>query len=206
VEAAATAPKRLLASGEHQMFCCGALCGKATMPVVEEMPEETEEQAEPPAPVEEAVEVEVRDPDKDGFFGPDELDDVIDRINDVVGIWGVSEETEREYIKPPVEAMNKLIKSAMTTFLSDATIDLLCALMDSELDFGIKCSKIGQYVKTQFVDPLCEALLNGLEHMFSAISWIKNQVRKVILMMSQMVTDEVVSKTVEQVGDSDIVD
>merc|ERR1712113_56508 len=104
---------------------------------------------------------------------------------------GISEEVEREYIKPPCEAMNKLIRAAMLKFMSNPLVELLSFLMDDSIDFSVKCEKIGKYIKDNFVDPLCECLVDGLESMFSVISWIKSMVKKVIMMMSQMVTDQV---------------
>lgn len=193
-EGAAPTGKVLVADGEHKMMCCTGLCGKGAV-------EEVSAEAQPEEPLPEA-----RDMEKEGFFAPDELEDVIDRINDVVGIWGVSEETEREYIKPPVEAMNKLIAAAMSTFMNNPLMDLISYLMDGAMEFAHKCAKIGHYINEHFVKPLCDALVDGLEEMFAGISWIKDQVKKVIMMMSQMVTDQVVSKSVEQIGDSDAVD
>merc|ERR1712032_784528 len=126
--------------------------------------------------------------------------------NDVIGIWGVSESAEREFIKPPVVAMNKLIKGAMDTFLDNPIMDLLAYLMDEACEFAVKVKAIAMYLKERFVDPLCTALVERLSESFGAISWIKDQVHKVIAMMSQLVTDEVVSKSVETLGDSDLVD
>jgi len=188
--------KVLVADGEHQMMNCSCLCGAKP-----QVMEDAEGDAGPVEPIPEA-----RDMDKEGFFSPDELDDVIDRINDVVGIWGVSEATEREYIKPPVEAMNKLIAAAMSSFMNNPLMDLISYLMDEAMDFGVKCMKIGTYVKEHFIDPLCAALVDGLEEMFAAVSWIKDQVRKVIMMMTGMVTEQVVTKCVDTVGESDVVD
>jgi len=194
-EAEAAGAKVLVPDGEHKMFCCGALCGKNPA-VMDEADEELLPENVP----------EARDMEKEGFFGADELEDVIDRINDVIGVWGVSEETEREYIKPPVVAMNKIVASAMNAFMNNPLMDLISYLMDEAMDFGVKCMKIGHYIKENFVDPLCTALVDKLQDFFAGITWIKNQVTKVILMMSQMVTDQVVGKCVEQIGDSDVVD
>merc|ERR1740121_1835228 len=211
VEAMTSAGKVLVPDGEHAMFnkfCCGSFCGSNTQVKDDEQEhkEEAYTAAVPEAQAPEEPVPEARDMEKEGFFPPDALDDVIDRINEVVGIWGISEEVEREYIKAPCEALNRLVAAAMATFMNNPLMDLISFLMDETMDFGVKVAKIAQYLKEQFVDPLCDALVNGLEETFSCISWIKNQVRKVIMMMSQMVTDEVVSKTVEQVGDSDLVD
>jgi len=196
-EAVAAGAKVLVPNGEHQMFCCGGLCGKN--PAVMDEGESEALVITEPIP-------EARDMEKEGFFGPEELEDVIDRINDVIGVWGISEETEREYIKPPVVAMNKIVAAAMNTFMNNPLMDLISYLMDEAIDFGVKCMKIGTYVKENFVDPLCHALVEKLQDFFAGIVWIKNQVTKVILMMSQMVTDQVVGKCVEQIGDSDVVD
>merc|ERR1712032_1809098 len=134
----------------------------------------------------------------EGFFSDDQIDDIVDRINEVVGIWGVSEETEAEYIKPPVVMMNKMIKTALSSFMDNPIIDLFQYIMDEAMDMAEKAKKICQYLKKQFVDPLCNALMERLTDEFKALTFMKNQVEKVVKMMAQMVTDELVTKSVEQ--------
>lgn len=194
VEAAKPSRKVLAREAQHSMLCCGP-CGKNT----QTMDDKEDLQPEEPLP-------EARDIEKEGFFPEDDLDDIIDRINDVVGVWGISEERERELIKPPVDAMNKLVAAAMNTFMNNPLMDLIQYLMDETMDFGVKCTKIGQYLNESFVKPLANALVDGLADAFSAVSWIKDKVTQVIMMMSQMVTDHVVTKSVEQLNDSDAVD
>lgn len=190
-EAGARGGKVMNADAQHAMWNC---CACGNKPKVLEDADEVEQ----PLP-------EARDM-SEGFFDKDQVDDIIDRINDVVGIWGISEATEREIIAVPVQAMNKLIKGAMNTFLNNPLMDLLAYLMDDSLDFSVKCQAIGSYINEHFVKPLCGALVEALGSTFEAISWIKDQVTKVIMMMSQMVTNQVVSKSVEQMNDSDLVD
>jgi len=181
-------PQRLVApdgvSGEHGMWCCAS--GKQQDETVDELPM-------------------ARDM-SDGFFNDDQVEDIIDRINDVVGIWGISEAAEREFIKPPVVAMNKLIKAAMALFMHNPLMDLLSYLMDEAMEFGVKVQKCAQYIKDNFVQPLTDHLVDLLTGDFAAISWIKDKIRRVIQMMSTMVTDEVVTKSVQTIGDSDLVD
>lgn len=189
--------RRLIASpGEHGMFCCGS------KPQTQE-DESLEAEAQAPPP--EEVLPEARDM-SEGFFSEDQTEDIIDRINDVVGIWGMSEAKEREYIKPPVVAMNKLVKAAMEVFMNNPLMDLIGYLMDEAMEFGVKVQKLGTYINEHFVQPLGAALVDSLTESFQAIEWIKDKVAKVIMMMSQMVTDEVVSKSVTTMADSDLVD
>mmetsp|Transcript_61015 Transcript_61015/g.169166 ORF Transcript_61015/g.169166 Transcript_61015/m.169166 type:complete len:433 (-) Transcript_61015:90-1388(-) len=186
------APAKVLApEGLHGMMCC---CGSKPQ-VLEEEPEE-----QPQEPLPEARDM------AEGFFAPDQVEDIVDRINDVVGLWGVSEATEREFLKPPVVAMNKLVKAAMETFMNNPLMDLLSYLMDEAMDFGVKCQAIGRYINEQFIQPLCSSLVEGLTEGFQAIEWIKDQVSKVIMMVASMVTDHVVTKTVETLNESDYVD
>merc|ERR1719401_599240 len=142
----------------------------------------------------------------EGFFGADQIEDIIDRINENIGLWGVSESAEREFIKPPVMAMNKLIKGAMDTFLDNPIMDLLAYLMDEAMDFSVKVKAIAMYLKERFVDPLCKCLVELLSESFVTVRWLKNQASKFIAMMTQMVSDEVVSKTVNTLGESELVD
>jgi len=184
-------PPRILiaSSGEHGMFCCGS------------KPQTQEDGIEAPEePLPEARDM------SEGFFSGDQVEDIVDRINDVVGIWGISEAKEREMIKPPVVAMNKLIKAAMEIFMNNPLMDLLNYLMDEAMDFPVKVRKLGEYINDQFVTPLAAALVDALSESFSAIEWIKDKVTQVVKMMSQMVTDEVVSESVKTIGDSDLVD
>jgi len=182
--------KTLAPEGVHGMMCC-SFCGSRPQ-VLEDEDED--------APLPEARDM------ADGFFAPDQVEEIIDRINDVVGIWGVSEESEREFIKPPVEAMNRLIKAAMESFMHNPLMDLLSYLMDETMDFRVKCQAIGRYIEEQFIKPLSNKLVDGLAETFQAIDWIKNQVTKVIMMMASMVTDEIVTKSVETLNESDYVD
>lgn len=180
-------PQKFLApdggSGEHGMFCCGS------------KPKEEEEEVLP----------EARDMSH-GFFNDDQVEDIVDRINDVVGLWGVSEEKEREFIKPPVVAMNKLVKNAMEVFIHNPLMHLLTYLMDGAMEFGVKIKKFAMYIHESFIKPLSDALFDALAGDFACIDWIKDKVARVIEMMSSMVTDEVVSKSVTTIGDSDMVD
>jgi len=179
----------IASSGEHGMFCCGS------------KPQTQEDGIEAPEePLPEARDM------SEGFFSGDQVEDIVDRINDVVGIWGISEAKEREMIKPPVVAMNKLIKAAMEIFMNNPLMDLLNYLMDEAMDFPVKVRKLGEYINDQFVTPLAAALVDALSESFSAIEWIKDKVTQVVKMMSQMVTDEVVSESVKTIGDSDLVD
>jgi hypothetical protein len=181
-------PQKILAphggSGEHGMWCCSS--------------KQKTDDYEEPMP-------EARDM-SEGFFNDNQVEDIIDRINDVVGIWGMSEATEREIIKPPVVAMNKLVKAAMELFMNNPLMDLLSYLMDEAMEFGVKIRKCAMYIHDHFVKPLTDALVDALTGEFECIEWIKDKVKRVIEMMSTMVSDEVVSKSVETIGDSDIVD
>jgi len=88
-------PRRSIdASGEHGMLCCGSK-------------PQTQEETIDSTPAVDAQEEELpeaRDM-SEGFFGHDQVEDIVDRINDVVGIWGISEAKERELIKPPADGL-----------------------------------------------------------------------------------------------------
>lgn len=192
------------AAGGGSFFGC--LCGapkrsKSTLSS-EAAPTEAGE-ADPEAPAAtELTEEEPQDLSK-GFFPEEEVDNIVDRINEVVGVWGLSEETEAEYIKPPVVMMNKLIKVCMEGFLDNPIIELFEYLMDSAMDVMEKAKQIGKFLYEKLVKPLTRALVEKLEEGFQAFKWIENQVHKVVLMMAQMVTDELVTKTVEQLQETD---
>lgn len=202
--------KVLLPNGEHAMMSCMASCG--AMCGSKPKTNDDDEEGDAPLIQQQTIEdlPEARDIKHEGFFGTDELDDIIDRINEVVGIWGVSEAKEREYIKPPVEAMNKLVGKAMSSFMNNPLMNLITFLIDDKMDFSDKCLCIGRYINEHFIQPLCNALVDGLASVFekggSVFAWIKDQVKKVVMMMTQMVTDTVVTKSVEALNESDVVD
>jgi len=195
----------------------GCLCGasaksKGTDPPAAAPVEHGEADPEVPAVTEaegEAKEEEAKEEEKEpedlskGFFNDEDVDDIVDRINEVVGVWGISEEMEAEYIKPPVVMINKLIKVCMEGFLDNPIIDLFQYLMDETLDVMEKAKQIGNFLYEKMVKPLTAALVEKLEESFQAIAWIESQVHKVVLMMAQMVTDELVTKTVEQLQEAD---
>lgn len=83
---------------------------------------------------------------------------------------------------------------------------LLTYLMDGAMEFGVKIKKFAMYIHESFIKPLSDALFDALAGDFACIDWIKDKVARVIEMMSSMVTDEVVSKSVTTIGDSDMVD
>jgi len=193
IEASPPSEKAFASDASHTMWCC---CG--SKPQVME-----DSDAAEPLKADEVL----PEPDFEiGFFSPEQLDDMIDRINDVVGVWGISEEKEREYIKPPCVAMNSMIKAAMDTFMESPLVKLIHYMMDEALDIKTKAIAFGRYLHENFIMPLCEALMKSLSGTFETFTWIKNQVRKVMAMMSQMVTDEVMTRTVTTLNDSDLVD
>mmetsp|Transcript_120818 Transcript_120818/g.258063 ORF Transcript_120818/g.258063 Transcript_120818/m.258063 type:complete len:407 (-) Transcript_120818:121-1341(-) len=200
MEASPLSEKVFASDASHTMFCSCSCCGSK--------PQVSEDDAEEPfrggdAPVPPEPEPDIVE---DGFFNGAQLDDIIDRINDVVGVWGISEEREREYIKPPCVAMNSMIKAAMDTFMESPLVKLIHYMMDEALDIKTKAIAFGRYLHENFIMPLCEALMKSLSGTFETFTWIKNQVRKVMAMMSQMVTDEVMTRTVTTLNDSDLVD
>lgn len=197
IEAASRSEKVFASDASHAMFC-NCFSKPQTLDEKEEK-EHLEEKAEPPVLPEPA-------PLEIGFFSAEQLDDIIDRINDVVGVWGISEEKEREYIKPPCMALNKMIKTAMDAFMDSPLVKLIQYMMDEALNVKEKAIAFGRYLHGHFIEPLTEALMKELAHSFETFAWIKNQVKKVMDMMSQMVTDEVMTRTVTTLNDSDLVD
>jgi len=186
----------VLPAGLCSLFLCGsqarACIGDIAMPVYGRS---ATADAPPPRPSDLS----------EGFFNNDDIEDIIDRINEVVGIWGVSEDTEREYIKPPVIALNKLIKSAMESFMDSPLVDLFQYIMDEAMDVMEKAKRIGQFLSEKIVQPLTAALMERLTDDFKALSYVRNQVDKMVRMMAHLVTDQLVTKTVEQLQDSDAV-
>mmetsp|Transcript_19199 Transcript_19199/g.43689 ORF Transcript_19199/g.43689 Transcript_19199/m.43689 type:complete len:314 (+) Transcript_19199:70-1011(+) len=175
---------------------CGMFCSSKQKPEPEAEPakEPAEEEIPPPKSLDE------------GFFSDEDVQGIVDRINDVVGIWGVSEDTERELIEPPVLMMNKIVKSCMNEFLDNPIIDLFQYFMDTAMSVKDKAKALGSYLHKTFVVPLTEKLMEKLEEEYKAITWIKDQVQKVVSMVSQMVTDELMEKVTEQVNDSEVAD
>jgi len=191
----------------------GCLCGATPKPKEASSPEAAPVEPDPEAPAatEEGAEEEKKEEEEPqdlskGFFAENEVDDIVDRINEVVGVWGLSEEMEAEYIKPPVVMMNKLIKEAMEGFLDNPIIDLFQYLMDEAMDVMEKAKQVGKFLYERMVKPLTAALIEKLEESFQAVKWIEGQVHKVVLMMAQMVTNELVTKTVEQLQETDTID
>jgi len=175
---------------------CGFLCGgsKKKSEEAQAAPPEEEVPAPPPKDLSE------------GFFGEEEVESIIDRINDVVGVWGISEEKERTFIKPPVILMNKKIKVAMETFLNNPLIELFQYLCDQSLEVKHKAKMIGAYMHKNFIEPLQARLMEMLTEQFSAIEWMHDQVEKVVSMMSHMVADELMTKSIEQLNDAEVAD
>jgi len=176
---------------------CGFMCGAKPMPA--ESAEGTEG-AKDDAPIPPPKSLE------EGFFPDSQIDDIVDRINDVIGIWGVSEETEAAVIKPQVVKMNKIMKVSMETFLDNPIIDLFQYLMDEGMSMMAKAKALGKYMHERFVIPLTEALMSRLVEEYKAVSWMKDKVTQVVQMMAQMVTDELMTRSVEQINDAEVAD
>lgn len=183
-----------------QPVCCGFLFGRGGGAIEDgPAPEGAPAEAGPP---DEAADDGPPPPPK-GFLSDDQIEDVIDRINEVVGIWGVSEATERAFIKPPVEMMNNAIAECLKLIMHNPLVDLMTLMMDEAVEMEKKSAEIVAYLNEHFITPLANALTDKLGESFAQFEWIKDKLAKMISMMTQMVTDEVMSKSVEQLQDSD---
>merc|ERR1712039_1104690 len=100
--------------------------------------------------------------------------------NEVVGIWGISEEKEAEFIKPPVVELNKKIRECLLSFMDEKLVDLLQGLMDDDVDLDVKSKMLSEYMQERFVDPLTEQLNKKAAERFGGFSWMKNQLTRII--------------------------
>jgi hypothetical protein len=154
-----------------------------------------------PVPENDAPDDDADPPIREGFLSDDQVDDVVDRINEVIGIWGISEEKEAEFIKPPVVEMNKRIRDCLKDMMDNQLVVLLGALMDDDVSPGKKSLLTSRYIRQTFVNPLTAKLMDQMSDKFHLPSFMSDQMEKMVKLVSEQVSDEVMSKAIEQLND-----
>mmetsp|Transcript_67511 Transcript_67511/g.187171 ORF Transcript_67511/g.187171 Transcript_67511/m.187171 type:complete len:219 (-) Transcript_67511:81-737(-) len=100
-----------------------------------------------------------------GLEQPDLLSDrqvetVVDRINDAVNVWGLSESMERSLIEPPVRQVNGLLRESLRGVMMEDWQLALEALLDETKTPDSKISTVQEVLGRQLRDPLVQ-VLNG---------------------------------------------
>mmetsp|Transcript_98440 Transcript_98440/g.317362 ORF Transcript_98440/g.317362 Transcript_98440/m.317362 type:complete len:221 (-) Transcript_98440:102-764(-) len=89
-----------------------------------------------------------------------QVNTVIDRINESVNIWVLTESMERALIEPPVRQVNGLLKESLRAFMLEDWAAAIEALLDESLPPDGKISTLSAVMGRQLREPLVEAL-NG---------------------------------------------
>jgi len=90
-----------------------------------------------------------------------QVDIVIDRINESVNIWGLSESVERNIIEAPVTLVNGKLKEALASFMVEDWHQSIQVLLDETAAPDAKRDKLKDIFDRQLREPLAQAL-NGV--------------------------------------------
>jgi len=85
---------------------------------------------------------------------------IVDRINEKINIWGISEETERGLIEVPVNMVNSQLKDCLRSFMTEDWGMAMEVLLDDTKPAQAKQDILEEIFDRQLKQPLADAL-NG---------------------------------------------
>jgi hypothetical protein len=85
---------------------------------------------------------------------------VVDRINETVDLWLLSEATERSIIEPPVRKTNEVLKESLQAFMAEDWVTAIATLLDDNKAPEAKTAEIQDIIAKNIRQPLIEQL-NG---------------------------------------------